>query len=76
MSAMSHSFERDLGQFEARIAALEADMQEIRRDVREIRDALVGARGGWKLLTLVIGLSASLGAVLGKWLPVFLGARG
>jgi hypothetical protein len=41
----------------------------MRGDVREIRDALVTARGGWKMLTLVIGFSVSLGAMIGKFLP-------
>lgn len=73
---MTTSIERDIGALEARISAVETDMQELRRDVREIRDALVSARGGWRLLTLVIGLSATLGAAVGKWLPVLMGAKG
>ena len=41
----------------------------MRSDVREIRDALVTARGSWKALSLVVGLSVSLGAAVGKLLP-------
>lgn len=51
---------------------VESEIHVIRTDVREIRDALVTARGGWKMLTLVIGLSVSLGAIIGKLLPIFL----
>jgi hypothetical protein len=47
-------------------------MHEMRADVREIRDAVTGFRGGWKALTLLAGLSASVGALAAKVLP-FLG---
>lgn len=69
------TIERDLGALEARMEAMELEVHAIRRDVREIRDAVVTARGGWKVATVVIGLSASLGAVLGKILPVMAGVR-
>jgi CHAD domain-containing protein len=67
---MTASFDRDIGELRARMAAVETEMHDMRRDVREIRDALVGLRGGWKLLTLVIAMSASLGALAGKLLPL------
>jgi len=60
---------KSVGALEARMEIVEAEIQAVRRDVREIRDALVTARGGWKMLTLAIGLSASLGAAVGKLLP-------
>jgi len=63
------TIERDVGALQARMELVESEMQAMRADVREIRDALVTARGGWKMLTLVIGFSVSLGAALGKLLP-------
>ena len=63
------TIEREVGSLQARMGAVESEMQAMRADVREIRDALVTARGGWKMLTLVIGFSVSLGAALGKFLP-------
>jgi hypothetical protein len=60
---------RDIGELRARIAAVETEVIGLRRDVREIRDALIGLRGGWRLLTVVIAVSASLGAALSKLLP-------
>ncbi len=48
------------------------ELQGIRSDVREIRDALVGARGSWKAICLVVGLSVSLGAAVAKLLPFVL----
>ena len=69
------TIERDVGALEARMEAVEQEVHAMRRDVREIRDAVVTVRGGWKVLTLVIGLSASLGAVLGKVIPLTAGLR-
>lgn len=69
---MTKSFERDIGELRARMAAVETEMHDMRRDVREIRDALIGLKGGWKLLTVVIALSASLGAAASKLLPLAL----
>jgi chromosome condensin MukBEF ATPase and DNA-binding subunit MukB len=63
------SLEREVGALQARMEAVESEVQAIRADVREIRDALVTARGGWKMLTLVIGFSLTLGAAIGKLLP-------
>jgi hypothetical protein len=67
---MSVNVGRDIGDLRARMAAVETEMHAMRRDVREIRDALIGLRGGWKLLTLVIAVSASLGALASKLLPL------
>jgi chromosome condensin MukBEF ATPase and DNA-binding subunit MukB len=64
------SLERDVGALEARMQAVEQEIQAMRADVRDIRDALVTARGGWKLLTLVIGGSVSFGVALAKLVPV------
>lgn len=63
------NFDRDIGELRARMAAVEAEVHDMRRDVREIRDALVGLRGGWRALTFVIALSASLGAAVSKIVP-------
>lgn len=60
------TLERDFGALEARMETVESELQSISRDVREIRDTLAGIRGGWKVLTVLIGLSASLGAAAVK----------
>jgi chromosome condensin MukBEF ATPase and DNA-binding subunit MukB len=69
------NIERDVGVLEARMQMVEQEIHAMRQDLREIRDALVTARGGWKTLTLVIGLSISLGAALSRVLPVLLNHR-
>lgn len=64
------SLERDVGALQARMETVEQEIHGMRLDVREIRDALVTARGGWKTLTLVIGISVSIGAALAKLVPL------
>lgn len=66
------TLEREVGALQARMETVETELQGIRSDVREIRDALVGARGSWKAICLVVGLSVSLGAAVAKLLPYLL----
>jgi hypothetical protein len=65
---MARSFHEDIGELRARIAAVEAEVQGLRHDVRDIRDALIGLRGGWRLLTILVAVSATLGAAASKLL--------
>ena len=44
------------------------DMAELKQDVKAIRGTLAEARGGWKLLMLLGGAAAALGAAFGKLL--------
>jgi chromosome condensin MukBEF ATPase and DNA-binding subunit MukB len=69
------SVERELGNLEARMQTVEQELQAIRLDVREIRDALVGVKGGWRTVTIVIGLATTMGAILGRYMPTLLGVR-
>jgi chromosome condensin MukBEF ATPase and DNA-binding subunit MukB len=69
------SIEREIGNLEARMQTVEFELQAMRQDVREIRDALVSVKGGWRTLMIVIGLATTAGAVLGRYLPVFIGIR-
>lgn len=66
------SLQREIGALEARMEKVEAEISAMRADVREIRDAIVSARGGWRTVSVLIGLSVSLGALIGKIFP-FLG---
>jgi hypothetical protein len=67
------TLDRDVGVLQARMKIVETELQGLRSDVREIRDALVTARGSWKAMSLVVGLSISLGAAVGKLVPFFTG---
>ena len=42
----------------------ETELQALRSDVREIRDALVGVRGSWWILTGVVAMATTLGAMV------------
>lgn len=62
---------------ESRVAVLEDQMLHLRSsqaamadDVREIRDAVLGAKGGWKTLLLIGGAGATAGAFLMKLLAL------
>ncbi len=74
MSEMT-SIERELGNLQARMEAVEHELQAIRSDIREIRDAVTGARGGWRVLMLTIGLATTLGAALEHALRLFTFAK-
>ena len=56
--------ERDVGKLEARMENVETELQALRSDVREIRDALVGVRGSWWILTGVVAMATTLGAMV------------
>jgi chromosome condensin MukBEF ATPase and DNA-binding subunit MukB len=69
------NLERDMGGLEARMQTVEQELHAIRSDVREIRDALVGMKGGWRTLLMVISLATTIGAVLDRYLPQLLVQR-
>jgi prefoldin subunit 5 len=60
------SLEREVGNLQARMEMVEQELHAIRADVREIRDVLVTARGGWRTLAILVSLSVSAGAILGR----------
>lgn len=69
------SIERELGNLQARMETVESELQGLRDDMRELRDAVVSARGGWRLLALAVGLATSSGAALEHYLPVLAGFK-
>lgn len=44
-------------------------IDEVRSDTKEIKETLAQAKGGWKTLMLVAGVSSTVGAVMVKALP-------
>ena len=69
------SIERELGNFQARMETVEAELHGLRQDMRELRDALIAARSGWRVLVVAIGLATSSGAVLDHYLPLLAGLK-
>lgn len=72
----SPAVHRDLGRHDAEISQLKDDVADIKDDVRIIRETLATARGGWKTLLLVAGISSTVGALASKvavWLHLIPG---
>jgi chromosome condensin MukBEF ATPase and DNA-binding subunit MukB len=70
-----NTIEREVGNLEARMETVEHEIRALRQDVREIRDALVGVKGGWRLVMLTITLATTFGAFVGQYLPMLIGGR-
>jgi RNase P/RNase MRP subunit POP5 len=67
------STEREFGHLTARVDVNAEDIKELRTevagmrtDIREVRDALVSAQGGYKVLVIVVGLAGTVGAIAAK----------
>lgn len=76
------AIQRDLGKHDAQIEALERDVKRMReemhemrteftKELRQINSTLSEARGGWKTLMLVGGVSATVGAASYKIASLF-----
>jgi hypothetical protein len=50
---------------------LKAHIEDMRTDLKEIKTTLSEARGGWKTLLLVAGVSSAVGGLLAKFMPWF-----
>lgn len=70
---MTASIDRDLGAHSARLDVIEKELSEMRTDLRVIRDTLTEARGGWKTLMVVGGMSGTIGAFAAKWVLPLIG---
>lgn len=58
--------DREMGEHDARLKALEQQVTELRADVKSILSVLSEARGGWKTLMLVGGIAGMMGATIAK----------
>lgn len=63
------SIERELGKLNAKVERLEREVGGIQGDLRAIRDAVVSARGGWKVLLALVSAAGVLGAAISRMLP-------
>ena len=69
------SLEREVGALQARMETVESELHAMREDVREIRDALVSARFGWRIILIMVSLATSCGALLDHYLPLVAGLK-
>lgn len=63
---MSDSVEVSVAKMEVQVQRLEQDMAELKGDVKAIRATLDRASGGWKMLIVVGGISATIGSLFTK----------
>lgn len=63
--------DRDLGRHDAEITQLKDDMKSMKEDVHEIKLMLAKFQGGWGAIMLIAGASATLGAIVAKFIPWF-----
>lgn len=61
--------EIDIAILKTEVEYLKAHLSEIKDDTREIKETLHQAKGGWKTLMLVAGISSTVGALAAKVLP-------
>lgn len=65
----------EIGRHDAKIEALEREVHALREDVADIKRMLSEAKGGWRMLMMVGGFSAAIGAGAAKlltwlgWMP-------
>ena len=64
--------EIDIAILKTEVEYLKSHIAEIKDDTREIKETLHQAKGGWKTLMLVAGISSTVGAMAVKFMP-FLG---
>lgn len=60
---------RELGGLQERMRAVEASQKTQGEDIKTILTVLSEARGGWKALMIVGGVSGAIGALIAKVLP-------
>lgn len=70
----SPSTQHQLGDLNARVSRLEQDTREQTKILNELRDMMVAARGSWKLIMGVAGISAAIGGLAIKFAAVFIPA--
>lgn len=55
---------REYGQLEQQVSQLTADVHQLRATVEEIRVMMEQARGGWRVIMYLSGVSATVGALI------------
>ena len=62
--------EREVGQLQAKVNNLESEVHLLREDVKQILSELAHAKGSWKTLIAIAGLSSAVGAGLMKLITI------
>lgn len=56
--------QREYGQLEAHVAQLRDDVRALQATVNDMADMMQQARGGWKAIALIGGISGAVGACI------------
>lgn len=70
---MSDAPEVQIAVLKTEVEYLKKIIDEVRADTKEIKETLSQAKGGWKTLLLVAGISSTVGALITKaslWIGV------
>lgn len=57
---------RDIGRLEATQALMQVQMSDMQKKVDVMHDAIVSAKGGWRVLMAVGSAGAAIGAIVAK----------
>lgn len=68
---MSNQPEVEIAVLKTELEYVRKELDEVRSDLKVIREVLSQAKGGWKTLMLVAGISSTIGALLAKVAPWF-----
>jgi len=68
---MNDGLQRDIGRHDAQIDHLQQQMERVLEELHDIKETLSEAKGGWRMLMLVGGASATMGAGLVKAIAFF-----
>lgn len=68
--------DRVIGEHDADIRSLKSDVSDLRKDMRQVLNILSEARGGWKVMVAVGGLTGTIASALTAWLLKLLGMLG
>ena len=60
--------ERDIGSLQSDVEAMQRDLGVVKSDIREVRDIMLRAQGGWKMMVTLGTVCAFLGATAAKLL--------
>ena len=62
-------YEREIGEMTVKIAMLEKAVTDMGKDLKAVRDTLAEAKGSWRTVLAVAGLSSALVALVIKMVP-------
>ena len=60
------STQRDIGSLQSDVETMQRDLHVVKTDIREVRDIMLKAQGGWKMMITLGTICAFLGAAASK----------